>query len=83
MEEKEIKIIEDFNYNFLTATRLKRDMPVTMYINDEINDTIMKLLQAYKKDEKVIQEMADFIAYKTDNTDYKHSVIDYFRKKCE
>lgn len=67
MEEKDIKIIEDFNYNFLTATRLKVDMPITMYITDEIHDTIMKLLQAYKQDEKVIHEMAKSIVSNDSN----------------
>ena len=50
---------------------------------------IEKLLKAYKQDEKIIQEMAEFI-YGNDTIFYlpkdvntKQEVIDYFRKRCK
>ena len=50
---------------------------------------IENLLQAYKQDEKIIQEMAEFI-YGNDTIFYlpkdvntKQEVIDYFRKRCK
>ena len=61
MENKDIELIEEFNYNFLSATRIGLDFPVTMYIKDDTHNSIMKLLQAYKQDEKVIEEMASYL----------------------
>ena len=56
--------------------------------NDDTNE-IEKLLKAYKQDEKIIQEMAEFI-YGNDTIFYlpkdvntKQEVIDYFRKRVE
>lgn len=88
MEDKDIELIEEFNYNFLSATRIGLDFPVTMYIKDDTHNSIMKLLQAYKQDEKVIEEMAKTI-YEDDGSWNMHNkynveeIIDYFRKKCE
>lgn len=89
MEEKDIKIIEDFNYNFLTATRLKIDMPITMYITDDINNAIMKLYEKYKQDEKMIEEMAEYISnrcfYKDDYGNNCEVIQDscYEDKECK
>ena len=61
MEDKDIELIEEFNYNFLSATRIGLDFPVTMYIKDDTHNSIMKLLQAYKQDEKVIDKTSKYI----------------------
>lgn len=66
---------------------------------EEAKKSLKNLLQAYKQDEKVIEEMALYIrSIKTDyNQEYcnlencnyhktncsSKSIIDYFRKKCE
>lgn len=44
---------------------------------------LINLLQAYKQDEKVIEEMAIYIAFKNNDVGYEKSVEKYFRKKCE
>lgn len=82
MEDKDIKIIKDL------INDLKQQETITGY-NAEIEiQTLEKLLQAYKQDEKIIQEMAEFI-YGNDTIFYlpkdvntKQEVIDYFRKRC-
>ena len=61
MEDKDIELIEEFNYNFLSATRIGLDFPVTMYIKDDTHNSIMKLLQAYKEYEKVIDKTSKYI----------------------
>jgi len=45
-------------------------------------EDIKKLLKAYKQDEKIIQEMANYIKNEWGfaNND---EVIDYFRKRCK
>ena len=92
MEDKDIELIEEFNYNFLSATRIGLDFPVTMYIKDDTHNSIMKLLQTYKQDEKVINEMAKYIDFDKMNFNcgmcvhdgcQEKCIIDYFRKKCE
>lgn len=89
MEDKDIELIEEkINKGYI-------------YVNcgDTTEKAIMKLLQAYKQDEKVIEEMALYIrSIKTDynqkycnveNCNYHKTncsskcIIDYFRKKCE
>ena len=93
MEDKDIKIIKDL------INDLKQQETITGY-NAEIEiQALENLLQGYKQDEKVIDEMADFIFENVDtakicgmiNSNYCfiHSdncnkcIIDYFRKKCE
>ena len=49
----------------------------------ELLQAIENLLQAYKQDEKVIEEMAIYIAFKNNDVGYEKSVEKYFRKKCE
>ena len=53
---------------------------------------LINLLQAYKQDEKVIEEMAEYIDFDKMNFNcgmcvydgcQKECIIDYFRKKCE
>ena len=93
MEDKDIKIIKDL------INDLKQQETITGY-NAEIEiQALENLLQGYKQDEKVIDEMADFIFENVDtakicgminsNDCFIHSdncnkcIIDYFRKKCE
>lgn len=83
MEEKDIKIIE-----WLLINKLYIDTHNTGDYHD-IHASIENLLQAYKQDEKIIQEMAEFI-YGNDTIFYlpkdvntKQEVIDYFRKRCK
>lgn len=55
MEDKDIKIIKDL------INDLKQQETITGY-NAEIEiQTLEKLLQAYKEDEKVIEEMASYL----------------------
>lgn len=55
MERDELELIEKFNYDFLSATRIGLDFPVTMYINNETHNAIIKLLNEYKKlKEKIV-----------------------------
>lgn len=58
----------------------------------EFSDVIGKLFRAYKKDERVIEEMAEYIDFDKMNFNcgmcvhdgcQKECIIDYFRKKCE
>lgn len=76
MEDKDIKILEE-----------KIDKGY-IYVNcgNETEKAIINLLQAYKQDEKIIDEMAKvmckFDCIPSKVTNYK-DLIDYFRKKCD
>lgn len=61
MERDELELIEKFNYDFLSATRIGLDFPVTMHINDETHNAIIKLLNEYKKLNKKIDLMEDYM----------------------
>lgn len=89
MEDKDINILEE-----------KIDKGY-IYVNcgDTTEKALIKLLQAYKQDEKVIKEMARYIKSLTidydkiycnlENCNYNKTkcsircIIDHFRKKCE
>ena len=77
MEDKDIKLIKEIIKEYSTMDGLK-----------EYTKALEKLLQAYKEDEKVIEEMAKTI-YEDDGSWNMHNkynveeIIDYFRKKCE
>lgn len=80
MEEKDIKIIDEI---------IPDDLLNCWSGGQEEYEAIKKLLKAYKQDEKIIQEMAEFI-YGNDTIFYlpkdvntKQEVIDYFRKRCK
>lgn len=86
MEDKDIKLIKEIIKEYSTMDGLK-----------EYTKALEKLLQAYKQDEKVIEEMALYIrSIKTDynqeycnveNCNYHKTncsskcIIDYFRKE--
>lgn len=75
MEDKDIEILESF-----------LDKNVRKFVSPKKYQFLValeKLLQAYKQDEKVINEMATYIAYKNNKLGNEKSVEKYFRKKCE
>lgn len=73
MEEKDIKIIEKYiNFNEISGTR-------------NFKEAIEKLLQAYKQDEKNIEEMAEHIStknYADDICEFRYDVKGRFHKHC-
>lgn len=78
MEDKDIEILESF-----------LDKNVRKFVSPKKYKFLValeNLLQAYKKDEKIIDEMAKVICkfdcIPSKVTNYK-DLIDYFRKKCE
>lgn len=72
MEEKDIKIIDKI---------IPNDLLNCWSGGQEEYEAIKKLSKAYKQDEKIIQEMANYIKNEWGfaNND---EVIDYFRKRC-
>lgn len=82
MEDKDIELIEEkINKGYI-------------YVNcgNATEKAIINLLQAYKQDEKVIEEMAKYIDFDKMNFNcgmcvhdgcQEKCIIDYFRKKCE
>lgn len=73
MEDKDIKILEEF-IKLSPVLRFHKDDSI-----EKIAQALKKLLQAYKQDEKVIEEMAKELSPLYG----KQGAIDYFRKKCE
>ena len=73
LEEKDIKIIDEI---------IPDDLLNCWSGGQEEYEAIKKLLKAYKQDEKIIQEMANYIKNEWGfaNND---EVIDYFRKRCK
>lgn len=94
MEDKDIKIIEE-----LIKNANIEDMDMNDCFGGEHIESLEKLLQAYKQDEKVIEEMVkvmidsqicDYfvknkcVYYAGENKKTCDScIIDYFRNKCE
>ena len=93
MEDKDIELIEE-------TIRVLTGKSNTVKLDFENSAKVLeKILQAYKQDEKVINEMADFIFENVDTAKicgmissddcFVHRdncngcIIDYFRKKCE
>ena len=81
MEDKDIKLIKEIIKEYSTMDGLK-----------EYTKALEKLLQAYKQDEKMIEEMAKYIDFDKMNFNcgmcvhdgcQEKCIIDYFRKKCE
>ena len=84
-EEKEaVETLKDLastiyygDMNFIESDDLK----IILNLIEKQQKEIEKLLKAYKQDEKIIQEMANYIKNEWGfaNND---EVIDYFRKRC-
>ena len=76
--EEDIKILEEMKNNCLT----KRD-----YIDEKAErkaQAIENLINKYKKQEKIIELMAEYISIqKWGNDGSKESVIHYFKKKAK
>lgn len=91
MEDKDIKILEEFISNYKDIQEKYKDDEIqaeierSCYFEEVPAIQIENLLQAYKQDEKVIKEMADAIYGEFYNPDLNtvEKIIDYFRKKCE
>ena len=49
----------------------------------KVNKEAQKYFDLLMEDEKVINEMANYISYTKDIMCHEQTVIDYFRKKCE
>lgn len=94
MEDKYIKILEEFISNYKDIQEKYKDDEIqaeierSCYFEEVPAIQIEKLLQAYKQDEKIINEMVKTI-YEDDGSWNMHNkynveeIIDYFRKKCE
>lgn len=81
MEDKDIKLIKEIIKEYSTMDGLK-----------EYTKALEKLLQAYKQDEKMIEEMAKYIDFDKMNFNcgmcvhdgcQEKCIIDYFRKRCK
>lgn len=66
-----------------------KNLEIILNLIEKQQKKIENLLQDYKQDEKIIQEMAEFI-YGNDTIFYlpkdvntEKEVIDYFRKRCK
>lgn len=86
MEDKDIIIIQE-----LIESKNGELLNCWDY-GEEAKKSLEKLLQAYKQDEKVIEEMAKYIDFDKMNFNcgmcvhdgcQEKCIIDYFRKKCE
>ena len=73
MEEKDIKIIDEI---------IPDDLLNCWSGGQEEYEAIKKLSKAYKQDEKIIQEMANYIKNEWGFAN-NNEVIDYFRKRCK
>ena len=84
-EKKAVETLKDLastiyygDMNFIESDDLK----IILNLIEKQQKEIEKLLKAYKQDEKIIQEMANYIKNEWGfaNND---EVIDYFRKRCK
>lgn len=59
-----IEKIESFNYDFVSKTRLIMNYPITMTVDNDTHDAIMKMLKEYKK---ILKEKKEYKnAYETE-----------------
>ena len=64
-----IEKIESFNYDFVSKTRLIMNYPITMTVDNDTHDAIMRMLKEYKKVLKEKKEYKDM--YETERLDHQ------------
>jgi hypothetical protein len=74
--EEDIRILEEYLKGYYCS-----DFIGSYGLPMKETEALENLLQAYKQDEKVIEEMAK--AWKQDDIRSVEEIIDYFRKRCE
>ena len=64
-----IEKIESFNYDFVSKTRLIMNYPITMTVDNDTHDAIMRMLKEYKK---VLKEKKEYKnMYETERLDHQ------------